>query len=384
MRRWRVRLGFVAGLLAAAIILAVWGGRPDGAPPARPTGPVLSDCGGAIRDLVIHYVPEAHDAVAPVYRDLLRHLPADVTVHVVCARQADLDALARAVAPVACRLRPVLVSHRFTFWSRDRWLALAPVGGGPVSLLCPRGEEGAELWEDRAGDERIAGDIASALAPDVVPVRSPLYFDGGDFDADERTAFVSPAVLRRNVQRTVRTREELLHLLRAALQRDILLLEPAPDHHVGMYMMPAGDGRVLVGDPAAAKHLLGESPTVAGAGHLPALCPPLGPDFSPGTQDLFDAVARQCAAAGYRVVRIPVVPGKDGRTYVTYVNVLMDHRASGRVVYMPTYRESGPLNQAAADVWRGLGYEVRTVDCTSVYVHFGALHCLANVLRRSS
>ena len=41
------------------------------------------------------------------------------------------------------------------------------------------------------------------------------------------------------------------------------------------------------------------------------------------------------------------------------------------------------LNAAATEVWRGLGYEVRPVDCTTPYVHVGALHCLVNVLRRT-
>jgi hypothetical protein len=30
-----------------------------------------------------------------------------------------------------------------------------------------------------------------------------------------------------------------------------------------------------------------------------------------------------------------------------------------------------------------LGFEVRPVDCTSAYAHFGTLHCLVNVLRRA-
>ena len=28
------------------------------------------------------------------------------------------------------------------------------------------------------------------------------------------------------------------------------------------------------------------------------------------------------------------------------------------------------------------GYEIRSVDCTSAYRHFGCLHCLVNVLDR--
>ena len=82
------------------------------------------------------------------------------------------------------------------------------------------------------------------------------------------------------------------------------------------------------------------------------------------------------------MVRIPIVPGRDGRTYVTYLNVLVDQRGGRRIVYLPTFRGMGALNAAAASVWRGLDYEVRPVDCTTTYEHFGSLRCLVNVLRR--
>jgi hypothetical protein len=38
---------------------------------------------------------------------------------------------------------------------------------------------------------------------------------------------------------------------------------------------------------------------------------------------------------------------------------------------------------AARKVWESLGYEIRPVDCTTAYRHFGCLHCLVNVLHRS-
>lgn len=94
-------------------------------------------------------------------------------------------------------------------------------------------------------------------------------------------------------------------------------------------------------------------------------------------------MAGQCAAAGYRVVRIPVVPARDGRTFLTYVNVLLDRAGGRRIVYLPYYRGAEPLNAAARTVWEKLGFEVRRVDCTDTYLHFGCLHCLVNVLKRS-
>jgi hypothetical protein len=145
-----------------------------------------------------------------------------------------------------------------------------------------------------------------------------------------------------------------------------------------MYMMPVGNHTVLVGDPRWAARLLAGSPT---KGTLDSYLPG-GPDFSEATAARFDAVAEQCQAVGYRVVRIPVAPGVDGRTYITYVNAILDQRNGHHIVYMPTFGPAEALNLAAAAVWVGEGYEVRPVDCTAASRNFGALHCLVNVLHR--
>ncbi len=83
------------------------------------------------------------------------------------------------------------------------------------------------------------------------------------------------------------------------------------------------------------------------------------------------------------MTRLPVGPARDGRTFLTYANVLIDQQGQRRIVYLPFYRGVEPLNAAARAVWEGLGFEVRPVDCTSAFRHFGSLHCLVNVLRRS-
>jgi N-dimethylarginine dimethylaminohydrolase len=233
------------------------------------------------------------------------------------------------------------------------------------------------MWPQRAGDARIADDLALG-GPGIRSERLELYFDGGDFCADDRTVFVAPSVLRRNLQRTVCDREELLDLLARLLGRRVMLFDEAPDHHVAMYMTPVGDGTVLVGDPALAEEIL-----LKNGEERPICCPTGGgDDFTPATRARFDAVAAQCAAAGYRVVRIPVVPGCDGRTWLTWVNVVMDQRGGRRIVYLPRYGKVAALDAAAAEVWRGLGYEVHPVDCSAVYPNFGSLGCLVNVLRR--
>jgi hypothetical protein len=382
MFRWQTLLGVMLGLVGGAGILAL-----TGSPVRRavPCGPILSECDGHLREMVLHYEPAAKAVVAPIYRDFLGALGADVTVHLVCPDRAAFEDFLAAIGQVPCRVSPILAGHPITAWSRDRWVALMPaMPGSPTTLWSPRGEAGNEVWPARAGDERVGMDIAAALAPSVRARRSSLYFDGGDFLADGQTVFVMPRVLQRNVQQTVRSREEFLGTLSREFRRRVILLDQAPDHHAGMFMASVGGKTMLVGDPSLARELVSieiAQHDTAATNDFMGL--PGGPDFSAQTQSLFDAVAGQCAAIGYQVIRIPVVPARDGRTYLTYVNVLLDQRGVRRLVYLPTYRGVERLNAAARVVWESLGYEVRPVDCTTAYRHFGCLHCLVNVLKRT-
>ncbi len=372
--RWPRLAGIALGLGVAGIVLLILGNARIR---AMSSGPILSEHDGHIRELVIQYIPEARDIVLPVYRDFLKWQDPDVTVDVVAPDRAAFDELAAAVGSIRCTLRPILVHHSMTSWSRDRWLALnPPPGGDSITLWSPRGEAASDLWPERAGDEQIGTDLSKELGHAVRAKRSSLFFDGGDFLADNDTVFVMPRVLNRNIQQTVKNSTELIAIFSRELQRRVVLLNEAPDHHAGMFMASVGDHVMLVGDPELGRKYFPPSPVEAKS-LLPG-----GGDFSVETQHQFDAVAAQSEAAGYRVVRMPVVPAPDGRTFLTYVNSIIDEQDAKRVVYVPFYHGADSLNAAARKVWEDLGYTVRPVDCTSSYRYFGALHCLVNILRR--
>jgi hypothetical protein len=379
--RYRLFTGVLLGLAASTVVLPMAENLVSSSGSA-PAGALLSDCDGPLREMVIHYVPEAAEVVLPTYRDLVGQLPADVTVHVVCPSLRAYDDLVSRIGKFSCTLSPVIVAHPITCWSRDRWLALKPAEPGDAAVLVPPWEEeGARIWPARLGDQKVAEDLARKLRGQVEVRRSGLLFDGGDFVCDGETVFVTPAVALRNIQRTVSDRETLVGKLSSALGCRVVLLDKAPDHHAGMFMMTVGDRTVLVGDPAAARQQL----VAAGAlQRIGELLGPDGPDFTDETQQRFDAVAGQCRDVGYRVVRIPLVPGRDGRTYLSYVNVILDQREGRRIVYLPMFDGAQALNTAAQQVWAQLGYEVRRVDCTACYRHFGTLRCLVNVLARGA
>jgi len=305
MFRWQTALGAVIGLMIGIAVLALTGNSPN-----RTSGPILSECDGRMREVVVQYEPSAKEAVAAVYRDFLGALDPEVTVHVVCPDRPAFEDFVLLLGQIRCRLDPILTHHPITTWSRDRWVVLTPgTPAGAATIWSPRGETAEEIWPARAGDERVGQDIAAALGPAERAVRSSLYFDGGDFLSDNDNMFVAPRVLQRNLQHTVGSRVEFLSMLASAVKRRVILLEEAPDHHAGMFMASVGGHVMLVGDPKLGRMLLPaqiQADDQAGGGEFMDL--PGGPDFTAATQHLFDAVAEQCAATGYRVVRIPVVP----------------------------------------------------------------------------
>src|SRR5678810_254801 len=139
-------------------------------------------------------------------------------------------------------------------------------------------------------------------------------------------------------------------------------------------MASVGNKTMLVGDPSLGRQYFPASR------ELQNRLLPDGADFTPETQRLFDAVAEQSEAAGYRVIRVPTVTSPDGRTFLTYVNSIIDEQRERRVVYVPSYDGVEDMNLAAREIWEKLGYTVRPVNSTTTYRYFGALHCLVNVL----
>jgi hypothetical protein len=363
--RLTIIVGVVTGLLIAGFFLTH---------PKAPvvSGVVLADCEGALDAIVLQYTTEAGDLSAPVYAQLIPALPKDVTIYVVCPSPDEFGDFLRRTGLPETRATPLFTAHAMSTWSRDRWAALANEDE-TTTLLAPRGEAGAQNWPQRAGDAKIADELGILL--DGVDARtSILYFDGGDIVADTDRAYVTPALATRNIQKTVRTREELLTELETELGKPVTLLNPAPGHHAGMFMMPIGAGRVMVGDPKIAAALMG-------AEEFETLLPE-GADFRIETLATFEAVAAQVAATGTEVIRMPIVPSPDGRSYLAYLNVILDDRDGQRTVYMPTYQGAETLNEYATTIWESAGYTVVPIDCTSAYQHGGSLRCLVNVLTR--
>src|SRR5262249_35503767 len=133
-----------------------------------------------------------------------------------------------------------------------------------------------------------------------------------------------------------------------------------------------------VGDPRAGRALVGEA--WKPGEESPDTGDPLTADFSDVMTARFDRAAKDLAAAGFRVERVPVVPFDD-KTYLTYTNGVYESLFGRKIAYVPQY---GPekMDEIAIDTYRRLGWETRAVRVRQTYRFHGTIGCLCNVLRR--
>lgn len=366
---YRKIIGAIAGLIIFCSVLPFYQRLIPVNKEKETNYKLLSDCDGKIKKLVIQYIPEAAGIVVKIYQQFLTELKGDISIIVICPDQNAFKEFCAKVGDTSGQIIPVFSGHKMTCWSRDRWLALTNPKSG-IRLLSPAEEKGAEVWPNRHGDMLISLDLENKFPELITAERSDLLFDGGDFVADNKTVFVTPEVLKRNPGID---RDKLEDYFQGKFGKKTIILPESPPHHAGMFMMMIGSGRVLVGDPLLAKKIVQKNKIKLKI---------QDPDFSENTCRLFDIVAETCQKYGYRVHRIPVVPDHDGRTYLTYVNVIINKNKNEDIVYLPTYDGAKELNFFAEKTWQDLGYKVIKVDCSNSYRHYGSLRCLVNILDR--
>ncbi len=394
MRSWRrwgpIVLGVSMGLVAAFAILASVGKRtvepPEGVLPA----PLLAEIDGALREVVLHYVPRFEEKVEPTYADFLRAVDPRVRVVFVVPQgltsqeRGKLDALLARIEPsggLAKRSSVVESPGPITTWSKDRALVTATPGPGKPALLIAPSEPNKQ-WVERHNDWLTVQSIARWSSGRYKAEIAPLDFDAGDFMVDGRRVIVDTNLLEKNRHRGIRDVGELHKRMVAWLRTEVLVLgrEPGdtPRHHIAMYMTPLQDRIVLMGDPAAAKAIVGD-PYEPGdpSGDTGE---PLKADFSAEMVGRFELAARELASAGYRVERIPNVPF-DHKTYISYTNGVFETRGGKRIAYMPVYGVEA-LDRAAQGVYERLGWEVKTVRVRALYPFHGTIGCVVNVLAR--
>ncbi len=340
---------------------------------------IISDSSGAIAEIMLQYDPDLADELWPFYRDLLAGLARDIRVLVICP--SELAAL-----EFIKTWKPLLEGHEvqiinaglpISIWARDRYVSRQCVGFGKRSLgFVPVGESGYE--EEKYNDLLILEMLGQSRVMPLV-LDSSLQIEGGNVVSNGRHVFVGANVIDEN---GVASEEELADELGVIAGREILLVGDrhgeVPWCHIDMYLTPIGDNTILVASPRMAEMIrLGHCD-----GDMDCVDKTWFESCSTDSfQQCLDDVAKQMQRNGYQVLRLPAVVNASEYAMVTYNNVIVDYRGGVRTVYMPTYGFP-VLDSMAAAIYRSLGFEVKTVDVSQIYLRGGAVRCLTNVTER--
>jgi hypothetical protein len=278
------------------------------------------------------------------------------------------------------RTRVVETDGPISVWSKDRAL-VSPAPGGRTGLLVPMPPDGQ--WPERLNDWHTLSAVASAIPARYYVRELPLLFDAGDFAVTGNRVLIDANLFAKNRARGVASPEAMRDVVAKLLHRDVVMLGhddgDVPRHHLSMYMAPLGDGVALVGDPAAALPIVGES--YAPGDMSPDTGEALKADFGPVMLARFERAAKDLAAAGFHVVRIPTV-AFDDKTYFAYTNGLYETRGGKKIAWVPQYGQP-KLDAIAMKTYADLGWETHPVDVRAEWPLHGTIGCLANVLARS-
>jgi hypothetical protein len=412
MRERRSQVVTIAiGIALAALVFIIYTRRSTAAarqrkPPPDVSHVVADDAGFALGEVLLHYVPELESTFEPSYRDFLTTLSKETRIVFVLpkGRRGSLDAFLARIDPrhtidFAARIQTIEITTSLGIWSKDRALVLNADGAGATTavaaaepriplLIPPRPRLGES---SRPHDWDIIPSVAAAM-PDRFEARElPVSFDAGDFAIAGKQIIFDVNLYTRNRTRypsAIALRERV----RSLLGRDVVMLGSAdgdvPRHHMSMYMAPLDEGTVLVGDPAAGARIVGDESFKPGE-LSPETGAPLRADFSKTMQARFDRAAKELAASGFRVVRIPTIPFDD-KTYFAYTNGIYETRkptntkktgGGRRIAWVPRF-DVPALDSAAHGIYASLGFEVIPVSVRNVYAQHGTIGCMVNVLRR--
>ena len=396
-------------LLSVAALLVPACGPAN--PVAEPTDQVLvADTGGPISTWFLQIGDQSPPEFLQTQAALVAATPASVQFRISVgdesSREAFLHELRRRGVDAEERVTTLQTTGRHYPWLRDLFVAGVAEDGAPVALMHQPVHLGA--LEGASSHAHTLGIVEALKAGRVV--QTPLRLEGGSVVADRERAFVS----RTNAELAVRKGQyanvaEFELAAREQWGRTVTLISTADAdraEHLDLLMMPIGERRIIISNPALALRLMhglraqdlarfrqdaraiaSQAQKTNGIRNLlrvdvvEAL---RAENSDPRRQWAFDQIRRELQAAGYELIDVPFLssdPARSGaRVALSYTNVVQDERGGIPTVYMPTYRLPA-LDDHAVATWKRCGFRVVRIDAFGPGLNGGGVRCLSQVIR---
>lgn len=380
-----VTLGVTLGMLG------IWckASEPTVSPQVRRAA-VLAEADGALEHVLLHWTPSADRDLAQPYTDFIRALDQSVRITLVLSlgltesEQLLLTSRLKQIDPseqLLRRVQRVEVAGPITPWSKDRALVSARDSGTRRARMTIPAEP-TSAWQERHHDWASVAAVVEHFPGEMELEVSPFDFDAGDLAVGRGLLLFDSNLLEKNRRRGFDSIEQLAGRVGEYFQMQVVTLGrelgDTPRHHLSMYMTPLTGNQVLVGDPVAARAVVGDA-FKPGESRVET-DEPLVADFSPAMVARFQRARADLVGHGFDVTDIVNVPFDD-KTYLSYTNGVFEVRGGHRIAYVPAYGIPA-LDASAHATYRKLGWEVVPIRVRTLFPYHGTIGCVVNVLAR--
>lgn len=347
---------------------------------------LVADDGGPINELLLHYAVNSEPELGPVFNDLFRTLRPDIRLQICCTSEESVRAFVQRWGTAAVGqgrdVHVVNVNRPITVWARDRRICRQTPEGEPASTFVPTPHT---TYDGEKQNDLMVQSLLwpTGLVPNIA--LTAFHLEGGNVVSNRRHIFIGANAFEDN-QHRFQSESELFSEMSRLFGRTCVPIRAAdgqvPWIHTDMYLTPIDTRTILVASPIEGCRLLPNMNTI------PAMLRERPAELAfnvlePGSriQQRFDDVAEQLEHMGYEVIRVPALINVEKDWMVTFNNVVMDYQQGQRLVYLPRYNIP-QLDEAAAQIYRALGFEVHQVDVSAIFHLGGTVRCLTNVTQR--
>lgn len=343
---------------------------------------LVTDTGGPIREIQIHYAAQSERELSSVFQDLFTQLGENVRIIVHCNNQESADRFVRVWGDLAMsegrEIHIVNVNRKITVWARDRRIAIQRgERHAPSFVPTPHSTYDVEKHNDLLLPSLL---WPTGLVPSVSLVS--FHLEGGNIVSNSKNLFVGRNLLEDNPNRFEGI-DELSEELERAFGKKAIIIGGDPGKvpwcHTDMYLTPIDDKTVLLASPVLGMEKMNHRLKMRTGERV------IQADSTPADSEIqakFDETARQLMSQGFTVYRLPALVNTEDEWMVTYNNVLMEQTPEGKCVYLPQYQI--PLDRIASTVYERLGFQVKPIDVSQIYFLGGAVRCLTNVTLRGT
>jgi hypothetical protein len=355
-----------------------------------PTYKAFSDCSGEIEKVVFQYSEHMGANLIPTLHDFLVQAEEDTSIIIFCQNKDEHDYLEKLVNHVwklssKRNIKIINVNKPISIWAKDRYQAITSTALNSIEkkLIIPK--IASDEDEDRVNDSTLPESFIAVFGKDFTTSKSAVFFEGGDIACSESYIFAGfPSVMEQDLT----DYEETMALLEREFGKKLIVLGNEETSvlscHIDLFATPIDDKRILLGCHEA------------GMKTLESCSPPFDtselitdPDQALAYIDALDLIGQSLESMGFEVIRIPLLFGMaenveegDNPLFVlTYNNLLLEESDTRKTAFVPRYNIPC-LDKKAQDIYKMLGYKIKSVNVSGLYKYGGTLRCVSNVVSR--